>query len=963
MLKKTGIFITVLLLIAVNSYGLNKIRWKQMDWHIYETEHFKIYYYKGEEFLAKLTSIFAEEAFTRDSDILKFQSKAKIPLFIYEDSMDFSATNITLSFLGEGTGGFTEAFKNRIALPASGSFKQLREVVYHEVTHAIQYNILFGEGFRSYNTLYKDLFVPLWVMEGQAEYCADDFDTIGDMILRDAVINDRLISIDKLDGFMHLEEVYLAYKEAQSVFDYIDKNYGSEVISKFIHLFADEIGIIGVFKKVLKKEYEDFQKEWEFYLNKKYWAQVQGRNRAEAYGPKLTDDSHVNIVHNQSPVLSPDGKKIVYISTRDGHREIFMMRHDGKNMKKLFGNRFEGIAMEGMPVSWSKDNRTIYFVSKQRGKRYIFRGDTESGSVERIDIEGMYNVYSPAVSPDDRYIAFTGLQSGLSDIYIYDLGGEKLVNITNNVFENNFPCWSENGDRVVFTEERNEYRRVAVFDVKEGKKRFVTQEARHNYSSPVFSGENTLVYTSDKNGIYNLYELDLKAGEEKQLTNVINGIFQPSVSEDFIAYSYYEDACYNVYKYVKDREREFTEIPLVYGDEMKPPEEEKKYERRTFASITVEAGAAQDDDEFVRNVEKTSGEIIKGEEKYITTLTPDLMLGLLGFASDSGFMGGGYLTLSDMLGNHNIALLVNYIPGYMTQLDFEYLYMSLPFDVGLRGYYHQDVYELYDMSAGEFFQQLDTTELGGSLYLKYPFDLYSSLSLHFNSRMIVDKYTNYETENTYVFNEDETHVINTLGVMYESDYSAWRDLWPYSGDYFMGYFEVAEKMFGGTRSYTILELDYRKHFDLSFISGKNTSLSLRGLFAMTGGNDRPYFIFGGQTTLRGLRYGEYTGDKVLLASAELRHTLAKNINFKLWPFSFIMIKNFKVMIFDDAGLVRAGEIGEIKSEDIKNGIGAGFVIDTFILQRQYTPLKFEFARRTDTSEDDWKFYFSISTGF
>ena len=84
-----------------------------------------------------MVAIYAEEAFVRDSAILKFQSKNRIPLFVYENSLDFSATNITLSFLGEGTGGFTESFKNRIALPATGSFKALREVVYHEIAHAI----------------------------------------------------------------------------------------------------------------------------------------------------------------------------------------------------------------------------------------------------------------------------------------------------------------------------------------------------------------------------------------------------------------------------------------------------------------------------------------------------------------------------------------------------------------------------------------------------------------------------------------------------------------------------------------------------------------------------------------------------------------------------------------------------------------------------------------------------------
>ena len=164
-MRKIGAAFLIVLFSASSVLALNKIRTKDMDWYIYETPHFKIYYYKSEELLAKFGVVYAEKAFERATSVLGYNPKEKIPLFIYENPVDFGATNITLSYLGEGTGGFTEAYKNRVVLPASGSLKAFEEVITHEITHAVSFDILYGEGMRSYATLYKDLFLPLWVMD------------------------------------------------------------------------------------------------------------------------------------------------------------------------------------------------------------------------------------------------------------------------------------------------------------------------------------------------------------------------------------------------------------------------------------------------------------------------------------------------------------------------------------------------------------------------------------------------------------------------------------------------------------------------------------------------------------------------------------------------------------------------------------------------------------------------------
>jgi hypothetical protein len=969
---KKIIFLAVMavFLSSVSSFGLNKIRWKDMDWKTYDTDHFRIYYYNGENLLAKLTAIYAEEAYENDTAILDYKPKNAIPLFIYENHIDFAATNITLDVLGEGTGGFTEPYKNRVVLPGTGSLLQLKQVIFHEVTHAIQFSILYGEGLRSYNVVYKDLFNPLWVMEGMAEYCADDMDSKGEMVLRDAVIHDRLIPLDKMEGFAHLEEVYLAYKEAQSVFMYMEQVHGKKVIAELIKYTGEESGIDGPFNKVFHQTFESFSRDWEFNLKKKYWAQVQGRDNPETYGPELTQNSRENFVYDQSPVFSHDGSKVAFISSRSGYPAVFVMNKNGRDIREVFSG-YDNISTEGSSICWSYDNETIYFAATERGKRFIFKGPAGGGCAQKIEIPDIFNLASPAISPDEKFLAFTGNPNGFSDIYVYELATASVKKITDNIYENTSPAWSPDGKNIVFTEEREGFSRLAVVDLQTGKKDYITGQGKYNYETPSFISNDEILCSSDKNGIYNLYKIKFKDRAETQLTNLVGAALYPAYCDGMIVYSYYEDGCENIYKYIMDRDREFVKIPLIYNESLLPSISTPVMTTKTATAglkvkpaVAIDFTALPDDLAEKKKIETGAAEVIKKNEPYSTLLTPDLLFVLFGYGTDTGLIGGGYVTASDMLGNHNLSALANYVPGNYSQFELQYLYLSLPIDVGLSLFYYQNVYQLYEAESGNFLTQLDNTQLGGAVSFKYPFNLYTSVELSLSTSRATNKYTNTQTNSQYLFEgTDQAEVLNSAGIKLLYDHSSWRDLWPYSGEEITLYAEASDKFFGGNKTYNLFEAEIKKYFDISFNSGRNMSLSTRFLFGATDGPDRPLFLFGGMDTLRGLSYGEMSGDRIGLMSLEFRYTLAKNIDADIWPVTFLMLKNIKLAFFNDMGFVRTGSLAFLTNEEMKNGMGLSMILDMFAFQKQFIPLKLEVAKRTDISDNIWKFYFSINTGF
>ena len=106
----------------------------------------------------------------------------------------------------------------------------------------------------------------------------------------------------------------------------------------------------------------------------------------------------------QTPAWSPDGRKLAFVSRRDGNSEIYVINADGSGQENLTQHP----ARDSHP-SWSRDGRKLAFVSRRDGNSEIYVMNADGSGLRNVT-RAPSNDLGPAWSPDGGAIAFVKIQ-------------------------------------------------------------------------------------------------------------------------------------------------------------------------------------------------------------------------------------------------------------------------------------------------------------------------------------------------------------------------------------------------------------------------------------------------------------------------------------------------------------------------------------------------------------------------
>jgi hypothetical protein len=346
-------------------FGQNQVILKDFDWKVRSTEHFDIHYYPASAPRAEQAAKILEDAFARVSRDLEIQTEAppwarpaarkraqwrRRPFFLYASPNDFQQSNIAAA--GDGTGGITEPFKDRFMVYNDGSDRWLEEVATHEFVHVMQFHLLIT-GFWKSGAILKTIVYPLWMMEGMPGYETYGIvSSLEEMTIRDAATSGGLIPLTRLEHFGHLKphQVTLAYKQGAAAMEFIASQFGRRKVGRLLKLFENRFETSAVLQELVGLDAFKFDARYREYLEDKYRHEslVERLREPGDYGRALTRGNRIP-QYNTSPVFSPDGSAMYYLSTRAGFpAAVYRMNLKTGRSRRLWSlNR---TAIENVPM-------------------------------------------------------------------------------------------------------------------------------------------------------------------------------------------------------------------------------------------------------------------------------------------------------------------------------------------------------------------------------------------------------------------------------------------------------------------------------------------------------------------------------------------------------------------------------------------------------------------------------------
>lgn len=530
--------------IGPSQFGMNKVRRGGLDWQTLGTDNVLVNFYGENAATADRALAMIERERERITTSLQVNPDRPYQIFLYTAAGDYSGTNITEGLV-EGSAGFTEFYKNRVALYGTGSAKRLRRVAVHEFVHAVSLTELLRSRYRSLQLLITAAIVPDWYMEGIAEYYSDDFDTYAEMQLRDCVAHNQLLRIEELRGFAALpsQQVGIAYKTAYTFIDYLVNRYGPEIPAKLLREFKYEpnwndallytTGVAGTL----------VADEWHRDTTAKYTLQLQGRaDEAAMESPKpLWSDALY-------PCASDSGLYVIAdLASGNGDYDIY--RFEDQELRRVTKNA--EVAAAGLDVN--RDGSKILTVTL-RNNRPRLTVVSQHGAQKHYRIDELETFTHPRFI-DEQQVALIGQKRGYDDVYIYDLQSRQLTQVTANP-EAEFEPWvSTDGSLIVFSREYAEQRDLVTVDLATGVERRLTDTAWDERSPALSDDGLTLFYVADKPDCQGVKVFDIYQGPMTNLTNVQvltkvqGGCFWPWPSQDgALIFSQYQQGTFSLAK-------------------------------------------------------------------------------------------------------------------------------------------------------------------------------------------------------------------------------------------------------------------------------------------------------------------------------------------------------------------------------------------------------------------------------
>lgn len=239
------------------------------------------------------------------------------------------------------------------------------------------------------------------------------------------------------------------------------------------------------------------------------------------------------ILKELTGVAGPFDARIAFISTRSGHKELWLMDVDGHGAVRLTDHRSLVLNPD-----FSATGKELVFTSYRAGNPDLYRKEIFTGSEARISSQPGLNI-AGRFAPDNSGLAATLSRDGDPEIYLLGRDGSLRKRLTTSFGIDVDPSWSPDSRQIAFVSSRLGSPQIFIVDVATGATRRLAANGKYD-ATPAWSPlGDRIAFTRQERGRFDIYTIRPDGSDERRLTFGPGNLEHPRWSPDgrFLIYS------------------------------------------------------------------------------------------------------------------------------------------------------------------------------------------------------------------------------------------------------------------------------------------------------------------------------------------------------------------------------------------------------------------------------------------